>query len=277
MKKLMIIAAVAATALAACAAPLNPKTATEAQVRATLTEVLGSSNRVFKAGLDSKLWLTLRMPRFRGIMLEAEDTLAKKGVVINPWWVLCATAPKMSALARSVNGADAAYQKSIAIAKRLGCNIFTESILTHGGTMDDVAVLLEESVAFPTNCYLGISMIDSAKKAIQGQAIKAAKKMLRKMGKSFVTKNGVNPCEELVSGLTAALNAPRFAGLDAWLKGVGYKGVDLSRLPSEAVVAKLREDIVNGDKEMSHRDKAVLYVCLGVDGYNAFVREYNGE
>jgi hypothetical protein len=80
-----------------------------------------------------------------------------------------------------------------------------------------------------------------------------------------------------MTDLTAALNAPRFAGLDMWLRSVGCKGVDLSKMPSEEDVAKLREDILYGRKDMTPFNKSILYVCLGVDGYNKFVKEYNGD
>ena len=48
-------------------------------------------------------------------------------------------------------------------------------------------------------------------------------------------------------------------------------------MPSEADVAKLREDVLMGDRDMGNYAKSVLGVCLGVDGYNEFVREYNGD
>jgi hypothetical protein len=115
------------------------------------------------------------------------------------------------------------------------------------------------------------------KRRLQKMALGAIKVHLRSQGKSFVTKNGVNPCEKYMTGLTEALNAPRFAGLDAWFKSMGLKGVDLSKMPSEEAVAKLKDDIFYGRKDMDGRAKAILEVCLGVEGYNKFVKEYNGN
>ena len=276
MKKLMM-AAVAAVAMTAGAAPLNPKTCTEQEIRAVLSMVQSCENTddATRVAASNKVMNALSQNRFSSLRAEADDILGAKGVCA--LWTDCATWPKVSANDRIRNGADKAYAKSIVIAQHLGANLTGSSILHKGGTIDDVSVWLSEAVAFPENCTVGLHTFGDAISWIQRSAVIRIKTYLRSQGKSFVTKNGINPCEKYIIALNTALNAPRFAGLDAWLKSVGCKGVDLSKLPSEEEVAKLKEDILYGRREMTSRNESILYICLGIEGYNAFVKEYNGE
>lgn len=114
---------------------------------------------------------------------------------------------------------------------------------------------------------------------IQAKAAKLVRRVIRRNGGSFVTdKDGRNPMEEHLKPLTAALNAPRFKGLNDWLAKYGVEArFDESLLPTEEAAAKLKEDVYYGDVEMTEKTKFLLQVCLGVEGYNAFVKEYNGE
>ena len=110
------------------------------------------------------------------------------------------------------------------------------------------------------------------------EVLAAIRKYLRSQGRSFVTKDGVNPCVELMKELNAALNSPRLGGLNAWLEKVGVSArLDESQLPTEEFVTQLKEDVLNGERDMTENVAFVLKVNLGVDGYNEFVREYNGE
>lgn len=102
----------------------------------------------------------------------------------------------------------------------------------------------------------------------------------RKNGKSVVEKNGVNPLAPYMDGLMAALNAPRLEGLNQCLETIGIdKKVDLSVLPSTDEINKMREEVLIGNINLTKKWKAAfdLIVCLGVDGYNEMVRQYNGE
>lgn len=276
MRKLMMTAVAVAT-MGSGAAPLDPKTCTEAEVRAVLAEVFAASNNWFTCAHTNRLLTALSQPRFDAIRLEADDALASAGMCCSLMFWRSGTFPKLSALAGAKTGADVAYAKSLAIARRLGCDIGIRSFLqSPDGALDNVSVFLSEAVAFPAGCTVSLAN-DKWKKEMQNVAIKAVKKYIRSQGKSFVTKNGVNPCEAYMTALTAALNAPRLAGLDAWYKSIGLAGVDLSALPAEAEVAQLKKDVLDGTKDMNERNKGILYVCLGVDGYNKFVREYNGD
>lgn len=278
MKKMLFAYVALAFAVTAGAMEkLDPKTCTEADVRAALADTLSVDTSLFwQRGVSNGLWSACEQLRFAALRAEADAALDARGWV-TVWWASVASWPKLSARARAETGADVAYAKSIEIATRVGSDISISAVLLHGGTLDDAADVLSEAVAFPRDCYMSVTSWDSARKWMQKAAVQAVKAHIRSQGKSFVTKNGVNPVADSIAGLTAALNAPRFAGLDAWLRNIGCKGVDLSRMPSEEDVAKLREDVLFGRKDMGVRNKAILYVCLGVEGYNAFVKEYNGD
>jgi hypothetical protein len=112
---------------------------------------------------------------------------------------------------------------------------------------------------------------------IQRAGLKVVKKHLRSQGLSFATVNGVNPCEGPMTELNAALDAPRFAGLNEWLVKMGQEPtLDTSRWPTSEEVADMRGKVLNADVEMTPRRALILRLCLGVEGYNAFVAEYNG-
>lgn len=272
-------AAVALVEVVGIAGPLkDPATCTEAEFRIAVAEALNTNltagtawQRLTEYRLD-KAWG--RFPEARAAL---DATLAERGLAQLGWWPCVHTWPKCAAAVAAPSGAAALYPKTLAIARRLDANATPACFVAGGCTMDDLMDWLSEAVAFPPARTFWPSEWAAFRISVQKLALMAVKRHLRSLGKSFVTKDGVNPCEPYMTSLTEALNAPRFAGLDAWLKGVGLKGVDLSKMPSEADVAKLREDVLMGDRDMGNYAKSVLGVCLGVDGYNEFVREYNGD
>ncbi len=286
MKKITVISALAATVMAMGVysaevphlGPYSYTDITEAQAREVLALMVAQPDArscwaVADASVTNfKFAALLRRSDMAAFRRDADEALAAKGY--GNYWILATTMPKCSELVRKAVGADVAYPQTVAIAKRLGVDLELYRIAQRG-TLDDFMLVLSEAVAFPARCTF--PSFAAAKHAVQKTAILVVKRHIRSQGKSFVTKNGVNPCEAYMTGLTKALNAPRFAGLDAWLKSIGLKGVDLSKMPSEEEVAKLKEDILFGSKDMDTRNKAILETCLGVEGYNAFVREYNGE
>lgn len=106
------------------------------------------------------------------------------------------------------------------------------------------------------------------------------KRKFREKGKSFVEKDGVNPLEKPITDFTTALDAPRFAGLVAWMEewcpeAKASAERMIAALPDAATVADLKDKIFFGEKDFTGKDQATLMMCLGVDGYNAFVKEYN--
>ena len=100
----------------------------------------------------------------------------------------------------------------------------------------------------------------------------------RRQGKAVTTgPDGRSPVKEYADRISAVLNAPRFAGLNEILADLGVNAtLDLSYLPTDAKIAKLREDILAGEKPLDKRNEALLSLCLGTAAYNDFVAEYNG-
>lgn len=114
-------------------------------------------------------------------------------------------------------------------------------------------------------------------------ALPVVKRAIRASGKSFVAKEGeANPVEAPLNALTAALNAPRFAGLvewcDKWCPDASAAAAKLvASLPTEEEIAEMRDGVLYGELDFNGERKAYLRMCLGVEAYNAFVREYNGD
>lgn len=190
--------------------------------------------------------------------------------------------PKLSKAAYDASGIEKSCPVMCAIARKYG-EYCTPICARAALTMDERLQLLTEAVSLVDGkvrmecryqAVVGYCQWIQSDKAV----VKAIRKYLRSQGKSFVTKDGVNPCEELMKELNAALNAPRFKGLNAWMEKVGFTArIDESQLPTEEFVAQLKEDVLNGEKDMTENVAFVLKVNLGVEGYNAFVKEYNGE
>ena len=263
--------------------PYNWRTATEAQFREVLSAMLAQTNEaacsaVGVASLTNSSWGIILCRRdLDGLRAESDAALAAKGFAA--WWSCPHAWPRISAAHRARFGIDAMLPTCLALAERYGCDINSYVFMRNGATVGELAACLGEvtSVAV-TQSIVNIPYLDAFKQQIQRSAQKGIKRALRKQGKSFVTKDGINPCEAYMTRLTAALNAPKLAGLNEWLADLGFaERVDLSRLPSEADVVRLKEDVLNGDADMTVKNKATLYICLGVDGYNQLVREYNGD
>lgn len=116
-------------------------------------------------------------------------------------------------------------------------------------------------------------------KTIQRKSALKAAAYVRKQGKVAVGKEGAVSVAELMAELVAGFNAPYFKGVNEWLEKVGVtdKRVDVSTLPAEQEAAAIRDAILNGDRSAKESDLQILKFCLGVEGYNSFVRSYNGK
>ena len=282
MKKISMASAIIAACIAysASADKLTYKSSV-AEFRAAYESAIASTNveDIKKALLAAGFWECsyTKDPEVVAFRAEADRSLAAKGV--RALWEYPVTWPMVSAKAREGNGAGTNLVVRFSIAERLGCDAMPSSIAKAGGTIGDLTASLEEVLRFVNQpMYITTYGINEHKRAIQSLAVKGVKKALRRQGKSFVTKDGINPCEKYLTALNVALNAPRLEGLDAWLKDLGFaKGFDTSSLPSEREVESLKEKILDGDVDLTEAMKTQMYICLGVDGYNAFVKEYNGD
>ena len=182
---------------------------------------------------------------------------------------------------KTAGDCESVLPTAVAVARKYKCLIAAHAISRYV-TADECVDLLNEGLALDNGSVRpgwNYGVVKTYAGALQRQVQRKARAYLRKQGKSFVSKDGANPCEAVMTEFVAALNAPYLKGVNEWLEKVGAtdRRIDVSKLPTEAEVAQLKEDILNGDKDMNRDYEFILKVCLGVEGYNAFVKEYNGE
>lgn len=102
------------------------------------------------------------------------------------------------------------------------------------------------------------------------------RKQLHKEGKTFITKDNINPIQQRMDAIVTAMNAYRLQGLDLALKNAGLDFCPSfeAALATENEVNEIKEDILCGNKDFSaYRD--FLRLHLGVEKFNEFVDEYN--
>ena len=118
---------------------------------------------------------------------------------------------------------------------------------------------------------------DSYMRRLLDLAPNAIKRKIRGEGRSFVTKDGINPVQVFVDKLVTAFNAPRLSGLDAALRECGMDCglVFEDKLLSSEEVDTLRIKVLNGDVQFDANAGQKLRTHLGVDAYNKFVKIYN--
>ena len=118
--------------------------------------------------------------------------------------------------------------------------------------------------------------IEKEKAKIIALAVKAVKKRLREEGKTFIVgADGKNPVQDACDALTAALNAPKMAGLGAWVERWTDTKWQEPKWMSDAEVEKLKDDIYYGQVTFTGNVKSTLCANIGVAAYNAFVEKYN--
>ncbi|MEI7901802.1 MAG: hypothetical protein WCK89_16230 [bacterium] len=114
------------------------------------------------------------------------------------------------------------------------------------------------------------------KRTLIAKLEKAAKKKLRDEGKTFVTRNGVNPLEVALRPVVAALNAPRLEGIEAALAAFDILLPAGARSEKVwAAVEAYKGDIFSGERPADPGLDGAVVVMLGPDGYNAWVKEFN--
>lgn len=124
--------------------------------------------------------------------------------------------------------------------------------------------------------HLYSNEIEKEKSKIISLAVKVVKKRLREEGKTFIVgADGKNPVQDACDALTAALNAPKMAGLGAWVERWTDTKWQEPKWMSDADVEKLKDDVFYGQIPFTSNVKSALCANIGVDAYNAFVEKYN--
>ena len=137
---------------------------------------------------------------------------------------------------------------------------------------------------FPELCkrnYRSISSFRQWQSWMQSFYLSELKKWFRKEGKSFVSVDGHSPLVPYMEGFVTSLNASRLNGVNQCFESIGltYK-VDVSLLPNDKEIEELKYKILNeGFINAKNKEKVLfdLFVTLGIDGYNDFIRQYNGN
>ena len=276
MKKL-IMTAIAALAMTAPAVDkLDPKTSTADDYRAVFNELMECDiDKVGVVAESKKFWSIVNREDLDALRLEFDERLANSGRGAPPQMTV--SWPKASAVNRARFGWDADFPIRLALAKRLNCNAGYGGLIYRGATYEDLIALLAEMSVSPKRVFQ--TEIDIVKGAIRDRAAKIIKRKMREKGISFVVKDGVNPVAVRLKALADALNAPRLSGLNEWNAELGIDAVQVNVMKdiSDEDVTKLKDAIFYGDKVMNVRSQNTLFFCLGVDGYNKFVKDYNGD
>ena len=122
--------------------------------------------------------------------------------------------------------------------------------------------------------------VATARNSVLNAAIIPARRAIRAEGGSFVGKDGAKRVKEKLDALAAELNAPGFGKAGELLAKLGM-GVEWdfiqSRILDELKVSEIRTLLLDGEIPFTPTLQNKLCIALGVEGYNAFVREYNGE
>ena len=121
---------------------------------------------------------------------------------------------------------------------------------------------------------------DLARSAVLTSAIAPARRKVRAESGSFVGEEGARKVKEVLDGLAAELNAPRFGKAGKILADLG---MDLewdfvqSRILADAELGGIKKRLMDGEVPFNKVLQNKLCIVLGVEAYNAFVTEYNGK
>jgi hypothetical protein len=165
---------------------------------------------------------------------------------------------------------------------------FTGNPLSHWVTAGYAAVLSKATVEELVALRLAPELRATDEAAlILDKATAAAKKQLRKEGKSFViyteviggVTNVVNPLAIKLAPVVDALNAPLMVGIESALAACGLTvtNQDANRMAMSVLAVKWQDAILDGEVEPALQAPylAALKVRLGVKEYNQFVDVYN--
>lgn len=280
MKKLifMVLAATTIATFGFDKNKLNVQTATLQDYRDVADAILAATSIDQVLKIQKETWFFSRDPKqfsAQPIFTEVDNALAAKGWCIEP--KALKTFPKTSAIAIAK---DPTITNNVLfkLAYKYNENAFPKMLAPKCDSEEFVELfnfcINNRQVVYGSAILLNILKSTFQKK----HGVKLVKRMLYRQGKSFITKDGVNPCEEMMNRLTASLNAARIAGFNEWLADVGIKNrINLDFLPPQAKIEELKEEMLMGDKTANNLHLYNLYLGLSAEDYNAFIKRYNGD
>ena len=208
---------------------------------------------------------------FRAV-LEAVDTAAATGKVD---WALQALSRRCPLTAKAVIGrcGHLTAKARADVLANCGYDAENKSVeLTPGEAGYANYALLNASV--------GAAAPTAVRNGILNSAVLPVRRWIRAEGGTFVGAEGAKKVKAKLDALAKELNAPRFGKAGAILKELGveveWEAVQ-ARILGDTEVAEIRTKLLNGETAFLQGLQYRLCVALGVDGYNAFVREYNGK
>ena len=262
MKMIMTVAAVALATVAGAGTNYVELVAKNRNPVATVRAMSGDSE--------------LADPEVFRAVLEAVDTAAATGKVD---WALQALSRRCPLTAKAVIGRCG----------HLTAKARADVLANCGYDADNKSVELTPGEAGYANYALlnasaGVTAPAAAPTAVRNGILNSAvlpvRRWIRAGGGSFVGADGAKKVKAKLDALAKELNAPRFGKAGAILKELGveveWEAVQ-ARILGDTEVAEIRTKLLNGETAFLQGLQYRLCVALGVDGYNAFVREYNGK
>lgn len=155
--------------------------------------------------------------------------------------------------------------------------MLNEGILWNGNLMGTHPAKYPNSICMGKKFWRGDKSIKTYKKYTLSAAAKCVKRQIRSEGKSFVAKEGSNPVQDRLDAVSAALDAPKMAGLKEALAACGITlEADMEKaMMTDAEISALKEAVMFGDKPFSAYNQNMLLMNLGVEAFNKFVEDYN--
>ena len=127
---------------------------------------------------------------------------------------------------------------------------------------------------------IGGSPVSAIRTGILNAAIVPVRRAIRAEGGSFVGKEGAKLVKDRLDALAKELNAPRFGKAGKLLAEIGmdveWEFIQ-SRILADAELDGLKTRLLGGEIPFSQELQNKLCIALGVEAYNAFVKEYNGK
>ena len=126
----------------------------------------------------------------------------------------------------------------------------------------------------------GMANPANVRSAILNTAVVPVRRAIRAKGGTFVGEEGAKLVKAKLDALAAELNAPRFGKADKLLAEIGMS-VEWEYIQGHILgdreVAEVRTKLLDGEIAFDRALQNKLCIALGVEAYNAFVKEYNGK